>query len=482
MNKVRVRIAPSPTGFPHIGTIFQALFNYAIAKHDKGTFIVRIEDTDRNRYVDGAEKAIFDALDWFGLIPDESPQHGGSYSPYRQSEKLDRYKERAQWLVSQNKAYYCFCIPEELDKMRKQQQKEGKPPMYDGRCRKLDPIKANERAKNNSHAIRMKIIYHEDILPIRDDIRGVIKFEKKLIDDQVILKSDGFPTYHLAVVVDDHDMEISHVIRGEEWISSTPKHVLLYQYFGWTPPSFLHTPLLRNPDGSKLSKRHSHAAVSWYKEQGFLPKAILNYLANLVYNHPKGEIYSLDEFVSSFNDRSKIHSVGARFDIKKLEWINGEYIRKTEIRMLADQIWEFYEKKYPEDLIEKTIPLVRERIKKLSDYLPLAGFFFEEPKNFELDLFVYLNLLEEIINALDKLESWKAAKIGEIMQNLAEKLKIKNSEFFMILRVAVTGKKISPPLNESMEILGKEKVLSRIKISLQGQPLQRASARAALKK
>jgi glutamyl-tRNA synthetase len=313
----------------------------------------------------------------------------------------------------------------------------------------------------------MKIEYHEPTLNIKDDIRGEIKFEIKLIDDQVILKSDRFPTYHLAVVVDDHDMEITHVIRGEEWISSTAKHVLLYQYFDWNPPNFLHTPLLRNPDGSKLSKRHSHAAVSWYKEQGFLPEAILNYLANLVYNHPKGEIFSLEEFVSSFTDRTKIHSVGARFDITKLEWMNGEYIRKNQSASwrtkIKNQILDFYGRKLPEDIVEKTIPLIRERIKKLSDYLPLCQFFYERPQEYETDLTDKKKILADTAIQLKKLPDWKAERIGETMQLIQKTSGMKPGDYFMAMRVAVTGKKISPPLNESMEILGKDEVLARLK-------------------
>ena len=464
---VRTRIAPSPTGFPHIGTIFQALINYAIAKNakPKGQFIVRIEDTDRNRYVKGAEEAIFEALEWFGLIPDESPKHGGPYPPYRQSEKLPRYKERAQWLVEQKKAYYCFCSPEDLEQMRKQQQAAGKPPMYDGRCRTLSSTEVKERIKKESYVIRMKIIYDKSTLDIRDDIRGIIQFKTELIDDQVILKSDKFPTYHLAVVVDDHDMEITQVIRGEEWISSTPKHVLLRQYFGWDdkPLSYLHTPLLRNPDGSKLSKRHSHAAVSWYKKQGFLPEAILNYLANLVYNHPKGEIFTLEEFVKSFTDRTKIHSVGARFNIAKLEWLNGEYIRESKVESLKSKVFNFYERKYDINLIAKTIPLIQERIKKLSDYLPLCEFFFTPPQKYETDLSSKQNLLHKIHDGIEKTHDWRADSIGEHMQVVAKENNVKASEFFMVLRVAITGKKISPPLNESMEILGKTECLDRIK-------------------
>ena len=462
----RVRIAPSPTGFPHIGTIFQALINYAIAKNAKpeGKFIVRIEDTDQARFVKGAEDAIFDALEWFGLTPDESPKHDGGYGPYRQSENLSRYQEKAQWLVDHGKAYYCFCTLEELDTMRKKQQLEGKSPMYNGTCRDLDPKKAAARAEKESHVIRMKIIYGQAILKIHDDIRGDIEFKKDLIDDQVILKSDGFPTYHLAVVVDDHNMKITHVVRGEEWISSTPKHVLLYQYFTWVPPSFLHTPLLRNPDGSKLSKRHGHAAVSWYKEQGFLPEAILNYLASLVYNYPKGEIFSLKDFVDSF-DRTKIHSVGARFDLTKLEWMNGEYIRMMNDKVLISALLDFYKDDGDVLSVLKTNPktigliigLAKTRMKTLTEFKN-----FVIPKNPELSN-EEKNIAKTLLEKFPAIKNWDKVTILSAMKEVLSVYKAKGSILYKI----VTGFEKGLPLPESLEILGKEKALERIRKALE---------------
>lgn len=470
---VRVRIAPSPTGYPHIGTIFQALINYAIAKNAKpqGKFIVRIEDTDRTRFVEGAEEKIYEALDWFNLTEDESPRRRreGDYGPYRQSEKLEIYQERAQWLVDHGKAYYCFCTPEELDTMRKKQQLEGKSPMYNRTCRDLDPKKAAERAKKEPHVIRMRIIYGGAILKIHDDIRGDIEFKKDLIDDQVILKSDEFPTYHLAVVVDDHDMKITHVVRGEEWISSTPKHVLLYQYFGWNPPSFgsvksgfvvLHTPLLRNPDGSKLSKRHGHAAVSWYKEQGFLPEAILNYLASLVYNYPKGEIFSLGDFVDSF-DRTKIHSVGARFDLTKLKWMNGEHIRMMDNKTLKIALADFYKddleiiKFLESEESLKILDLAKTRMKTLKDFKNLVIPTKPELSNEEK------NVAKTLLENFSKIDSWTKEAILSAMRETLNVHKAKGSVLYKI----ATGYESGLPLPDSLEILGKEKAIERIKKS-----------------
>ncbi|MCL5676265.1 MAG: glutamate--tRNA ligase, partial [Patescibacteria group bacterium] len=274
MKTVRTRIAPSPTGYPHIGTIYQALFDYAYAKKFGGRFIVRIEDTDRNRLVEDAENKIFSGLDWFGLIENESARKGGKFAPYRQSQRLNIYKKYAEELVQKGNAYYCFCSKERLEEIRQLMQKAGKPPMYDKHCRNLpkEEIEANLK-KKNPFVIRLKVPENKTIV-VKDEIRGEISFDSNTIDDQVILKADGFPTYHLAVVVDDHLMEISHVVRGEEWLSSAPKHFLLYDFFGWEKPLFFHTPIIRNPDKSKFSKRQGHTNIDWYKEQGYLPEAI----------------------------------------------------------------------------------------------------------------------------------------------------------------------------------------------------------------
>lgn len=462
MSQVRVRIAPSPTGEDlHIGNVYTALLNFVFARQNKGRFIVRIEDTDRKRIVKGAEEKIIESLRWFHLNYDEGPEIGGPFSPYRQSERLALYKKYAAQLIEKDHAYYCFCNAKRLDKMRKRQQKLHQPTIYDGTCRNLDKKTAAEKARKEKYVIRLKVPKTGTTV-FRDLIRGDISFENKLIDDQILLKSDGFPTYHLAVVIDDHLMKISHIIRAEEWISSTPKHILLYRFFGWDLPVFAHGPILRNPDKSKLSKRKNPVWASWYRKEGFLPEAVLNYLSLMGWSHPQEkEVFPLSEFIRLFRLKD-LKPVGPAFDLKKLEWLNGEYIRKTKDPDLATQIWEFYEKKYPKDLIDRTIPLIKERIKKLSDYLPLCKFFFVAPKNFETDFSSHRQLLTDMKDSLQKLESWKAAKIGEVMQKLADEKKLSYGKFFMILRVAVTGKKVTPPLNESLEILGKEKVIKRL--------------------
>ncbi len=464
INTVRTRIAPSPTGEDlHIGNVYTALINFVFAKKHAGKFIIRIEDTDRTRLVPHAEEKILSSLEWFGIIADESPKIGGQYAPYRQSERLSLYKEYANKLVANGHAYYCFCSPERLESMRKEQQGKGLPPMYDGLCKTLEAKVVAQKLKKEKYVIRLNVP-DDGTTEFTDLVRGVISFENKLIDDQVILKSDGYPTYHLGVVVDDHLMNISHVIRAEEWISSTPKHILLYKFFGWELPVFAHGPILRNPDKSKLSKRKNPVWVSWYKEQGYLAEAIINYLALMGWSMPDGrEIFSLDEMISQFR-LEDVRPVGPAFDLKKLEWMCGEYIRKIEQKKLKKYILDFYsDKKLSQQLVEKSIPLIQERIKKLSEYYPMCEFLFSRPSTYEIDLsdrkVWFSNLIPELLH----LERWESMEIGKVMQQLVVDKKYKSSDFFMAIRIGITGKKISPPLNDAMQLLGKDEVLQRLK-------------------
>ena len=462
-NMVRVRIAPSPTGKDlHIGNVYTALINFAFAKQKKGKFILRIEDTDRKRFVPGAEARILSSLKWLGLLWDEGPDVGGEFGPYRQSERLPLYKYYAHKLVKEGKAYFCFCSKERLERMRKEQQKKGLPTRYDGFCRERKP--PTDFLKK-PYVIRLKTP-EDGVTEYTDLIRGRITFENKLLDDQILLKSDGYPTYHLAVVVDDHLMKITHVIRAEEWISSTPKQIILYNYLGWTPPQFAHLPLLRKKDRSKLSKRRDPVWVSWYREQGFLPEAILNYLCLMGWSMPDGrEIFSLSEFIKNFSFERMSKSAPV-FDLVKLEWLNGEYIRAMEEKGLCEKIFEFLGKKYDKELICKTIPLIKERIKKFSDYLKIASFFFEEPRSFEEDISGYRDFFVKFLEKMDKFE-WTSKKLYEASKELigefAKSKGVKPKKLFMALRIAITGKKVGPPLFESMELLGKGTVERRIK-------------------
>ena len=462
---VRTRIAPSPTGADlHIGNLYTALINWVWAKKNNGQFIVRIEDTDRARLIAGAEERILKTLKNYGLKPDEDPKKGGRFAPYRQSERLHLYKNYAFELVKKGAAYFCLCDKERLEKLKKEQLIKKQIPRYDGCCRdKNYSLSQIEKAKA-PYVIRLRVPLDKRIV-VNDLLRGEVIFETNNLDDQILLKSDGFPTYHLAVVVDDYLMKISHVIRAEEWLVSTPKHLLIYEALDWPTPVFCHLPILRNPDRSKLSKRKNPVWASWYLSQGYLPEAVLNYLSLMGWSHPEEkEIFTLDELIRVF-DLKDIKIVGPAFDPVKLEWMNGEYIRKTQNSKVKSQILEFYknyhDKKLSEKMVEKTIPLVKERLKKLSDYWFYCQFFFERPKG--QSLLKDHSYIKDIYQQLEKIKEWQAKTIGEVMLNLANKLKIKTGEFFMTLRLIITGKKISPPLNESMEILGKEECLARVK-------------------
>ena len=458
---VRTRIAPSPTGFPHIGTIYQVLIDYAYAKKHNGKFILRIEDTDRVRFVEGAEEVIYKALSWFGLDADEDPKKGGAFAPYRQSERLDIYKKYIQILLDKGHAYYCFCTRERLEQMRKDQEANHKAPMYDKTCLKLakDEVEKNISA-GLPHVVRMNVPEHEKIV-VHDLISGDIEFDSDVIDHQVIMKSDGFPTYHLGVVVDDHLMEITHVFRGKEWLPSTPKHVLLYKFFGWEMPVHAHLPLILNEDGKgKLSKRHGHASVEYYQKLGYLPEAVLNYLSNIVWNHPDGkELYTLEEFIEKF-DITHITSQAPRFDLKKLDWVNSHYIKSMEEEALTKRLLAF-DTRIPKDLdmLKKIIPLVKERMRTLSEFWSLAGFFYEKPSIFETPkMGDMVSALKEVLGKT----KWSHDAMEEAIRERADKENWKAKDFFMQLRIAVTGKTVGPPLLEALEVLGKEETLTRL--------------------
>ncbi len=441
MTTVRTRIAPSPTGRDlHIGNAYTALINYVFAKKHNGKFIIRIEDTDRARLVEGSEKRILESLNWLGISHDEGPDKGGPYKPYRQSDRLSAYKKYAMELIEKGHAYWCSCTPQRLTQMRRIQEAKHEPPMYDGHCRELH--------LKSGATIRLKVP-KEGITRFRDIIRGDISFENKLIDDQVLLKSDGFPTYHLGVVVDDHLMEISHIIRGEEWISSTPKHILLYKFFGWDIPRFAHVSVLRNPDKSKLSKRKNPVWVSDYRAKGFVPDAIKNYLATMAWSYPDGrDIFSVEEMIKEFK-LEDIQTTAPVFDVEKLKWMNGKYLKEQDIAT-------FFGDKYPEEKVKQIWPLVKDRMRLLPEFDTLAGFFFERPKVFERSLNPkLLKLLKEHISTVE----WNRGSLEQAVRSIEG---VKAKEIFMELRVAVTGKTVGPPLLESLEILGREETLKRI--------------------
>ena len=460
---VRTRIAPSPTGNDiHIGNLYTAYINWAYAKKMNGKFIIRIEDTDRERLVKGSEQKILASLNAYGLTHDEGPDIGGPFSPYRQSERLELYKKHAEELVKNGHAYYCICSRERLEELKKKNIENKRLPKYDRFCLHNQKDVQKKIEEGSNYVVRLKMPENRNIT-FKDEIRGDITFDSNTLDDQVLLKSDGFPTYHLGVVVDDHIMEISHIIRGEEWISSTPKHIILYEAFGWEKPLFIHMPVLRNPDKSKLSKRKNAVWSSAYLQEGFLPEAVLNFLALMGWSHPEQkEIFTKEEFIEKL-ELKDISPTGPAFDRVKLEWMNGEYIRMMSDDKLFEKIVDFIGSDYDSEVVKKSIPIIKERIKKLSDYIPLTEFLFKQPDIYDVDISSKREMLEKVAEELSNVTEWKAALIGEAMLKVAQELKVRNSEFFMVMRVAITGKKISPPLNESMEILGREKTLHVLK-------------------
>ena len=468
---VRVRVAPSPTGDPHVGTAYVALFNYALARHTGGRFVLRIEDTDQNRFRADSEQMIFDALRWLGLGWDEGPDVGGDYGPYRQSERKAIHAEHAGLLIARGEAYRCFCTAERLAELREAQRAAKQNPGYDRHCRTIDAAESRRRADAGESFVVRLAVPTEGKTSYTDLLRGEVEFDNGLIDDQVLLKSDGFPTYHLANVVDDHLMEISHVIRGEEWMTSTPKHVLLYRAFGWEQPAWAHLPLLRNKDKSKLSKRKNPVSLNFYRDAGILPEALVNFLANMGWSiGDDREIFSLAEMVESFT-LDKIALGGPVFDNDKLRWINEQYIHQLTYDELVDRLlgWRF-----SREHLLRIAPLVRERIKRLDDFIGVADFFFAgdidlEPIKDQLKVpeVKPSQLRKELLNLIDRyeeLESWDAAGLELVSRTFCETTGWKAKHVFMLLRLLVTGRKASPGLFETMEVLGKELTRRRLRV------------------
>lgn len=472
---VRVRIAPSPTGEPHVGHAYMGLFNMVFAKVSDGKFVLRIEDTDRTRYSEGSESAILESLRWLGIEWDEGPDVGGPCGPYRQSERTDRYQKHAEQLVADGAAYYCFCTPERLKSLR--ETRKGQDRSYDGHCRELVADEVERRlAEGESHVIRLKVPAEGETV-FKDYLRKEVRFQNSAIDDQVLLKSDGFPTYHLANVVDDRLMEISHVIRAEEWISSTPKHILLYQAFGWEPPVFIHMPILRNADKSKISKRKNATSLEYYRSEGFLPPAMLNFLA-LLGGGPPGEeeVFTLQEMMDSFS-WDNVNTTGPVFDLAKLEWLNGVYIRQLS----ADELWEALQPFIPEEWqseeakLRQILPLVRERMKRLSEFREKAELFFEDRPSHDPQTLIpkkreapeTAEMLEKALGKLAEWPEWATPETETEMRAFCEELGWKVRDVFMSLRGAVTGRTVSPPLFETMEVLGREESLQRIREAIE---------------
>ncbi len=465
-----MRIAPSPTGDPHVGTAYIALFNYVFAKQQGGKFVLRIEDTDQTRARSDSEQMIFDALHWIGLSWDEGPDVGGPYAPYRQSERGEHYRTHAAMLLDNGTAYRCFCTPERLEKVRVQQIAEKATLGYDRHCRNLDPAEGKRRAEQGeSHVIRLKVPLSGPI-EFTDKLRGVVTRDAKEIDDQVLLKSDGLPTYHLANVVDDHLMEITHVIRAEEWISSTQKHVLLYQAFGWEQPEWIHMPLLRNHDKTKISKRKNPVSINYYRDVGILPHALLNFLALMGWSFGNDrEKFTLQEMIDVFSwDRMSLG--GPVFDIDKLKWLNEKYIHELSYDQLADALISW---RLNKEYLRKVLPLVRERIKKLDEVVPATEYFFSGDLDYtavlpemvvpEVDAKAVGKGLLDFVERFEARDGFSKEMLEEVARQWSEAVGWKTKHAFMLLRLAVTGRKASPPLFDTMSVLGKEIVRRRLR-------------------
>lgn len=468
---IRTRIAPSPTGDPHVGTAYMALFNAVFARSGGGQFILRIEDTDAARSTPESEQMILDSLRWLNIEWDEGPDCGGPHGPYRQSARKHIYQEHAVRLIEQGDAFHCFCSPQRLDEMRAEQRAAGENPRYDGRCMHLSDSELRARLDaGEAHVVRMKVPETGECR-FDDELRGEIEIPWSQIDMQVLLKQDGFPTYHLAVVVDDHLMEISHILRGEEWINSTPKHVLLYKYFDWPKPVFCHLPLLRNPDKSKLSKRKHPTSINYYRQIGLLPEALINYLGMMGWSMPDGqEIFSPAQMAENFSLKD-IHLGGPVFDLEKLSWLNGQYLRAMEPDDFMDAIVEWGLNR---DNLRRLVPLIQQRTEKFADLVGQVDYLVgdrtalsaEDFAGNDLDLELQVQILDHLSRELDVLRDWQRDKLFETAQSLAQWHQLKIRDYLKPAFMALSGREVSLPLFDSMVFLGPDLTRMRLREAL----------------
>ena len=476
---VRLRVAPSPTGDPHVGTAYMSLFDLAFVRQQGGQFVLRIEDTDQARFRADSEQQVYDTLHWLGLDWDEGPDKGGPFAPYRQSERLDTYRPYVDQLLADGHAYHCWCSTERLTQMREAQQKAKQPTGYDRRCVGLTREQRAELDGFTDEPVVRMLVPDDAPLHFVDLIRGEVSAPRP--DDQVLLKADGFPTYHLAVVVDDHLMEITHVVRGEEWISSTPKHLLLFDWLGWERPAFAHLPLLRNPDKSKISKRKNPATrLTWFQEEGYLPEALLNFLGLLGYSLPsQEEVFGFDELSATF-DWTRISTVGPVFDLDKLLWLNGHYIRGLGEDELGRRLLPFLQSagllgeqvtQTQRDLLAGAVPLIQTRMGLLTEAAPLLRFLLLDEADFVVDppaaqksLTGAGEVLSAALAALEPVDAWDTEHVQAAIDGalLEGGLGLKRGKAYAPLRAAVCGAAIAPPLPESIALLGKERSLLRL--------------------
>lgn len=474
--KVRVRFAPSPTGYLHVGGLRTALYNYLFARKHGGRFILRIEDTDQSRYVPGAVEQLIESLRWTSLGHDEGPDVGGPHAPYYQSQRLGLYREAAERLISEGHAYYCFCTAERLDEMRRKQIDQKRDPKYDRTCLTLDKAEVESRLGDGvPHVIRM-LVPADETIGIDDQVRGRVQIASSQLDDQVLVKSDGFPTYHLANVVDDHEMDITHVIRGEEWLSSTPKHILLYRFLGYEPPRFAHLPLLLNPDKSKLSKRQGDVAVEDYREQDYFPEALINFVAFLGWNPGDDrELFTLDELVEAFS-LDRVGKSGAVFNLEKLRWFNQEYLRMRPAGELVAQLRPLVEERgwtgFPDEYIALAVKLMQDRLAFVREYPVLASWLFVDPDVYDPDTVRKrwkedsAGFLGEFLPELTSVDPFSADSLKERLEAFVESRGRKAGDLIHPLRLACTGIGKGPSLYELLEALGRETVVRRVEAAV----------------
>ena len=474
MTEVRVRFPPSPTGFLHVGGLRTALFNYLFAAQNKGKLILRIEDTDQTRKVEGAEENLIRSLHWAGLKFDEGPHVGGDYGPYVQSERLDIYQKYSKQLTEQGDAYHCFCTEDDLQKMREEQLTRKEDTRYDGRCRHLDQQVVQEKLNEGTPSVvRMKIDHTRSEYLINDLIRGAVKFKPSQIDDQILIKSDGFPTYHLANVVDDHLMKVSHVIRGEEWLSSTPKHVQLYEYLGWDLPLFAHLPLLLNTDRSKLSKRQGDVATEDYREKGFLAECMVNFVALLGWHmQDDREIFSMQDLIENFS-LDRVQKSGSVFDVEKLKWMNQQYIKQLSL----DDLFELLQPYMPdymkdEDIasLKKMVETVRDSLVTLPDIAQRLDLFFLPDMELTDETLIAQvkdesaqKVYQSFLNIAEQESELTSGNFGQIMKSVQKETGIKGKNLWGPMRLAITLVEHGPDLGSVVDIFGRDKCFSMVR-------------------
>lgn len=468
---VRTRVAPSPTGDPHVGTAYVALFNLAFAKSQGGQFVLRVEDTDRARSSAASEERILAALRWAGIEWDEGPDVGGPFGPYRQSERLPIYQQHVERLLANGGAFRCFCSPERLDALRAAQRERGENPRYDGHCLALEPSEAAERAASGTpHVVRLRVP-DTGVCSVRDRLRGVIETPWRQVDMQVLLKSDGFPTYHLAATVDDHLMGITHVLRGDEWLSAMPKQQLLHEGLGWAAPEHAHLPLLRDAKRRKLSKRRNPTGLHYFRDTGYLPEALLNYLALMGWSMPdERELFSLDEMIAAF-DLDRVSTGGPVFDLQKLNWLNGQHIRRLAPDAFVERVagWGINRER-----LKRLAPLVQTRAERLSDLAALVDYLLGEPLAPTAERFAHKTLtaedcrrvLHHALSALDAQAEWESAALMPRFKALATAMNLKLRDMLFPLFVAIAGRPVALPLFDSMAFLGPDLTRARLRSAL----------------